>query len=94
MKENTPDFKPVPVPNPFEFGAHAQTFLSEIKDEYINLRNPENNLEYDLKEEFTLSDGGRIMLSFKIQADPESVCETTGLPNDMLFLMTGVFGND
>ena len=40
-------------------GGHAQTLLTELKDENLNLRYPKIfEFKYDERELFTLSDGG------------------------------------
>lgn len=40
-------------------GGHAQTILTELKDEYTNLKFPKYfDFQYDERELFTLSDGG------------------------------------
>lgn len=66
--------------------------MASVKNNSVNgvsyfLNRPPNT--YDLKQDFTLSDGGLIKLSYKFQKETSSP-----LPNDMLFLFTGILGSD
>ena len=81
-------FYPSRLSSPQLFGGHAQTILTEIKDEYVSQRLPVLECVYDEEEVFELSDGGRILLSFKFHRDKEG----RRTHSDVLFCFTGQVG--
>jgi predicted alpha/beta-fold hydrolase len=78
------------VPSQDEIGGHVQTILSTAKDTQYWTREKPSYVQYHHRHVFTLSDGGTVMVSLKIQ-DSAKIQDA---PNDMLFIFPGVEGCD
>mmetsp|Transcript_2075 Transcript_2075/g.3670 ORF Transcript_2075/g.3670 Transcript_2075/m.3670 type:complete len:84 (+) Transcript_2075:1065-1316(+) len=83
MQEIKHVFRPTRFSDPDLLGGHAQTLLTEIKDDFVNLKFRRFDYHYDEEEIFTLKDGGKVKINYKFQ--PEEA-ERQG---DMLFLFAG-----
>ena len=67
---------------------HAQTILSEIKDEYFNLYFPSLfEFKYTKEEIYTFKDGGQTKISYKTHPNEEN-------SRDWLFFFSGQVGCD
>lgn len=83
-------FYPTSISNPNLLGGHAQTLLTEIKDEYINLAFRRFDYQYDDEELLKLDDGGEMLINYKYQVDSKGEKKNS----DVLFCFTGQVGSN
>ena len=55
---------PIRLPGMYSVGGHFQSILTELKDDYLQ-DYFDLEFKYDKKEEVTLSDGGKVLISMK-----------------------------